>query len=43
MIEHRDVQYKHEVKKKEREHGKLKERMHTLLTGKADRKIGEHP
>ena len=42
MIQHRDTQFKHEVKKKEREINKLKERLHTLLVDKnQERKVGE--
>ena len=40
VIQHRDAQYKHEVRKKERESLKLKERMHTLIADKTDRRIG---
>ena len=41
MIQHRDLQYKHEKKKKEREVNKLKERVHQQLSDKSDRRIGE--
>jgi hypothetical protein len=42
VIQHRDAQYKHELKKKEREQTRLKDRLNKMLADKADRKIGEH-
>ena len=40
-IAHRDAQYRHDVKKRERELGKLKERVHQLLSDKTEKRIGQ--
>lgn len=42
MIRDRDTQYKHDLKKKERESNKLKERIHQLLADKTpNRRVGK--
>ena len=41
-MHHKDLQFKHELKKKEREINKLKDRLHQMLMDKnPDRKVGE--
>ena len=40
-IAHRDAQHRHDAKKRERELTKLKERVHTLLNDKSEKRIGE--
>ncbi|XP_033636385.1 afadin- and alpha-actinin-binding protein B-like [Asterias rubens] len=41
IVKHRDTQFKHDLKKKEREINKMKERIHQLLTDKnQERRIG---
>ena len=42
IVKHRDTQFKHDLKKKEREINKMKERIHQLLTDKnQERRIGK--
>lgn len=42
-MHHKDLQFKHELKKKEREMNRLKDRLHQLLMDKnQDRKIGRY-
>ncbi len=41
-MQHKQSQFKHEVKKKEKENQRLKERLHGVLTDKnKDKKLGE--
>ena len=41
-MQHRHSQYKHEIRKKEKECHKLKERLHIALTDKnKDKKVGK--
>ena len=41
-MQHRHSQYKHEIRKNEKECHKLKERLHVALTDKnKDKKVGE--
>ena len=40
-IAHRDAQHRHDLKKRERELTKLKERVHTLLNDKTEKRVGE--
>ena len=43
VIQHHNAQYKHELKKKERDYNKLKERLQKLLTDRTpDRKVGKY-
>ena len=43
MVRDRDGQYKHELKKKQREHNRLTEKLHQLLADKnPDRRIGSN-
>ena len=41
VVQSRDAQYRHGMKKKEMELVKLKDRLHSLLVDKTDQKIGE--
>ena len=42
VMHHKDLQFKHELKKKEREVNKLKDRLHQMFVDKnPDRKVGE--
>lgn len=40
VVASRATQYNHDLKRKEREYNKLKERFHQLLMNKKDKKIG---
>lgn len=40
IIASRATQYNHDVKRKEREYNKLKERLHQLVMNKKDKNIG---
>lgn len=40
IIASRATQYNHDMKRKEREYNKLKERLHQLVMNKKDKKIG---
>lgn len=41
IIASRATQYNHDMKRKEREYNKLKERLHQLVMNKKDKKIGK--
>lgn len=41
IISSRATQYNHDMKRKEREYNKLKERLHQLVMNKKDKKIGK--
>lgn len=43
IIASRATQYNHDMKRKEREYNKLKERLHQLVMNKKDKKIGKKP
>lgn len=41
IVQHRDAQYRHDLRKREREMSRLKDKLHQLLTDKnQDKRIG---